>query len=145
MSGEAIVVSTGTNIHGSTQGLLSAMCWSSSLTEAHAEGRERSNASGHQSEAESQQQSHTWAFPFSNLPSALLHQDLPVLLTLLTSQQRPVRLHLRRPQTGHQRRRGGRRRLDCHSTPRICLPRLAIELQKRSNPYRIHQFRTRYY
>lgn len=125
-----------TNTHDSAQGLLLAMCCSSSLTEAHAEGGKRANASGHQSAAQPQQQSHTWAFPVSNLPSALLHQNLPALLALVTSQQRPVRLHLRR-----QRRRGGRWRLECHSAPRICLPILAIQPQKRSNPYTIHRFR----
>lgn len=149
MSGEAIMVSMGTgfitDIHNFIQRLILAICWFSSLTETHAKGRERSNASGHQSEAQSQQQSHTWAFPFSNLPSALLHQDLPTLLPLLTSQQRPVRLHLCRPQTGHQRRRGGRRRLECHSTPCTCLPILAIEPQKRSNPCTIPQFHSPYY
>ncbi len=127
--------------HDTAQGLLLAMCCSSSLTEAHAEGGKRANASGHQSAAQPQQQSHTRAFPVSNLPSALLHQNLPSLLALVTSQQRPVRLHLRRPQAGHQRRRGGRRRLECHRAPRICLPILAIQPQKRSNPYTIHRFR----
>ncbi len=131
-----------TNTHDTAQGLLLAMCCSSSLTEAHAEGGKRANASGHQSAAQPQQQSHTRAFPVSNLPSALLHQNLPSLLALVTSQQRPVRLHLRRPQAGHQRRRGGRRRLECHRAPRICLPILANPTsENEATPYTIHRFR----
>lgn len=74
-----------------------------SLTEAHAEGGERPNVTGHQSETKSQQQPHTRALALPDLPSTLLRKNLPSVLSLLPAQRRPVRLHLRRPRTGHQR------------------------------------------
>lgn len=105
-----------------------------SLTEAHAEGGERPNVTGHQSKTKSQQQPHTRALALPDLPSTLLRKNLPSILSLLPAQRRPVRLHLRRPRTGHQRG-WGRWRLECVCPPCICLPVLAIQPQRRSNPY----------
>lgn len=94
-------------------------------TEAHAEGRKRPNASGHQPPTEPQQQPHPrGALPLSHLPSSFLLQDLPA--PLASPSQRGTRIPHQRGRR-RRRRRWRELRLRSLSPPSVLQVSRAVE------------------